>query len=371
MDNTTLFSSSIKPSNCQFLQLISGLFFLLLICCTVFGNLLVIIAIIRFRHLRRTSNYLICSLALTDLIVGLILMPLKAFNEVVNLGSWRYGRRLCFSWLFLAILCSTASSFHLLAIAVDRYLAINRPHSVLTRRHQNTQKSGSLHWGSRRHKFQVAAMVVFSWAVSFGIALFPLTVWIDEAAFEKGLREQICFPAQKVIHKLASQVVVFYGPIAIMIPLYVKIYQKSKRQCCPLPSPHLLAALPPTKAENKQQQQRTTTKTSTSSSTSSTDQKVQPALPPSQSQPKPNYHRYRREYRVAKTLLTVLLAYIIFLWPFYLTTLITSTLGERAPPRLLYSLALWFLYSNSMVNPLIYAALNRHFARAFKQLLHI
>ncbi len=225
MDNTTLFSSSIKPSNCQFLQLISGLFFLLLICCTVFGNLLVIIAIIRFRHLRRTSNYLICSLALTDLIVGLILMPLKAFNEVVNLGSWRYGRRLCFSWLFLAILCSTASSFHLLAIAVDRYLAINRPHSVLTRRHQNTQKSGSLHWGSRRHKFQVAAMVVFSWAVSFGIALFPLTVWIDEAAFEKGLREQICFPAQKVIHKLASQVVVFYGPIAIMIPLYVKIYQ--------------------------------------------------------------------------------------------------------------------------------------------------
>lgn len=226
MYNQTLFQglSDTKntPYNCQFLQLISSFFFFLLICATVFGNLLVIVAIIRYRHLRRTGNYLICSLALTDLIVGLVLMPLKAFNEVVNLGSWKYGRNLCLGWLFIAILCSTASSFHLLFIAIDRFLAINRPH-LSSKKSGDTQKKPVSFL--KNHTFQVVLMIIFSWSISFGIALLPLTVWIDEEAFEERLREQICFPAQKVIHKLASQVVVFYGPIAIMIPLYVNIYQ--------------------------------------------------------------------------------------------------------------------------------------------------
>lgn len=221
-----------QPLNCQFLQLIAGLFFLLLILGTVFGNLLVIVAIARYRHLRRRSgNYLILSLAFTDLIVGLLLMPLKAFNEVANFGSWRYGASLCLGWLFIAILCSTASSFHLLFIAVDRFLAISRgAHLPSTKSSKNSTRKSSIITASfftaNRSTLRVIAMIICSWSLSFGIALLPLTLWRDEEAFAERLREEeICLPAQRVAHKVASQVVVFYGPIAIMIPLYVKIYR--------------------------------------------------------------------------------------------------------------------------------------------------
>lgn len=49
---------------------------------TVFGNILVVMSVYRERSLRHVTNYFICSLAVADLLVAVIVMPPAVFMEV-------------------------------------------------------------------------------------------------------------------------------------------------------------------------------------------------------------------------------------------------------------------------------------------------
>ena len=71
------------------------------------------------RHLQSVANYLILSLAVADLLVACLVMPLGAVYEVT--GKWLLGPSLCDMWTSSDVLCCTASILHLVAIATDRY----------------------------------------------------------------------------------------------------------------------------------------------------------------------------------------------------------------------------------------------------------
>lgn len=54
----------------------------LLIFCVVFGNVLVCLAVSRERALQTTTNYLIVSLAVSDLLLATLVMPWGVYLEV-------------------------------------------------------------------------------------------------------------------------------------------------------------------------------------------------------------------------------------------------------------------------------------------------
>jgi hypothetical protein len=67
-----------------------GLILIAISLITIFGNSLVIIAVISERNLKSATNYYIISLAVADLLVGLVVMPFNSLNQMTN-NYWFFG----------------------------------------------------------------------------------------------------------------------------------------------------------------------------------------------------------------------------------------------------------------------------------------
>ncbi|XP_029559590.1 trace amine-associated receptor 13c-like [Salmo trutta] len=118
-------STSIYITLYIFLSLISA--------ATVFLNILVIISISHFKQLHTPTNLLILSLAVSDLLVGLIVIPVV--TVAVMESCWGFGDYFCVFHAYIACLCTSLSLGNLVLISIDRYVAVCDPllyHSKIT-----------------------------------------------------------------------------------------------------------------------------------------------------------------------------------------------------------------------------------------------
>lgn len=97
----------------------------LCILITIVGNVLVILGVFTHKPLRIVQNFFIVSLAVADLTVATLVMPLNVAYTI--LGRWMFGSHICKMWLTSDVLCCTASILNLCAIALDRFWAITDP----------------------------------------------------------------------------------------------------------------------------------------------------------------------------------------------------------------------------------------------------
>ncbi|XP_029559592.1 trace amine-associated receptor 13c-like [Salmo trutta] len=109
------------------------IFFSLISAVTVFLNILVIISISHFKQLHTPTNLLILSLAVSDLLVGLIVIP--AMTVAVMESCWGFGGYFCAFHFYTGFLCTSLSLGNLVLISIDRYVAVCDPllyHSKIT-----------------------------------------------------------------------------------------------------------------------------------------------------------------------------------------------------------------------------------------------
>ncbi|XP_073730783.1 trace amine-associated receptor 13c-like [Misgurnus anguillicaudatus] len=78
-----------------------------------------------FKKLHTPTNMLILSLAVADLFVGLIVMPLEAIRLIEP--CWYFGDTICRLFLIILGLLLSTSLSNLVLIAVDRYMAVCHP----------------------------------------------------------------------------------------------------------------------------------------------------------------------------------------------------------------------------------------------------
>ncbi|XP_051510459.1 trace amine-associated receptor 13c-like [Myxocyprinus asiaticus] len=92
---------------------------------TVCGNLLVIISVSHFKQLHTPANILILSLAVSDFLVGVFVLP---FNLISMTEScWIWGRISCIIFSLVSFQVTMMSIYTVTLIAVDRFLALNYP----------------------------------------------------------------------------------------------------------------------------------------------------------------------------------------------------------------------------------------------------
>ena len=132
--------------------------YIAIIVPTVIGNGLIFLSIIRFKFLRTKMHILIGNLALSDLMVGLVLIPFDLVGDFVGLN---HNKIYCLSKLCLFVVSLGGSCFSLLLISIERLIAIAYP---LARRNCFT-------------KCKLSVLLIIGWIYVFACGVPPLFGW--------------------------------------------------------------------------------------------------------------------------------------------------------------------------------------------------
>jgi hypothetical protein len=124
---------------------------------TILGNTLVLVANWRERSLHQPNKYFIVCLAVADLLVGMILEPLRLYqldseSKVTNIHICRF-------MVSLDTFALTAPIYSLTFISFDRYLKIRKP----------------LHYRSRMTTSKSLKIIFIIWFISTAFATFAAT----------------------------------------------------------------------------------------------------------------------------------------------------------------------------------------------------
>lgn len=172
----------------------------------IMGNSLVILAVLVVAKLKTPSNYLIVSLAVSDWLVGLIVMPLSIIYELT--GRWTLGGKACNMWVTFDVMLCTASILNLMMISIDRYLVITRP----------------FRYPQKRTTKLVVTYIAIAWLLSLVISVTPMVVgWHTESIGGQ------CIINQQIGYQVYATLAAFYLPLTVMIALYGRIFFISSR----------------------------------------------------------------------------------------------------------------------------------------------
>ncbi|XP_049872889.1 tyramine/octopamine receptor-like [Pectinophora gossypiella] len=177
---------------------------------TIFGNILVILGVFTHKPLRIVQNFFIVSLAVADLAVAILVMPLNVAYS--TLGRWLWGKHLCKIWLTSDIMCCTSSILNLCAIALDRYWAITDP----------------IKYANKRTLKRVVLQIAGVWILSLVISSPPLLGWNDWP--DEFSDETPCQLTSEPGYVVYSSLGSFFIPLAIMTIVYIKIYVAAKQR---------------------------------------------------------------------------------------------------------------------------------------------
>ncbi|XP_040913470.1 trace amine-associated receptor 13c-like [Toxotes jaculatrix] len=170
---------------------------------TVVLNLLVIISISHFRKLYTTTNLLLLSLAVSDFLVGLLLMPFELFMR----SCWIIGNFMCAVTYFVGFLFVNASVGTMVLISVDRYIAICDP----------------MFYSTKVTLKRVQLCVCLCWIFSSVHGSLMMKDFLKQPDRYDPCYGQCCI----VINEnegTVDLIVTFIGPITVIIVLYMRVF---------------------------------------------------------------------------------------------------------------------------------------------------
>ncbi|XP_017296864.1 trace amine-associated receptor 13c-like [Kryptolebias marmoratus] len=185
-----------------------NIFIYILLSCisllTVTLNFLVIISISHFRQLHTPTNLFLLSLAVSDFLVGLLLMPVLILQKG---GCWFFGSFMCGFLSLISYTITSASVGNMVLISADRYVAICDP----------------LRYPNKVTQRKVIICVCLCWACSVlynGVMLKEFLKNPDKYNFCYGQ----CVFLVEYIAQVFDVIFTFLSPITVIIVLYMRVF---------------------------------------------------------------------------------------------------------------------------------------------------
>ncbi|XP_020862701.1 adenosine receptor A2b [Phascolarctos cinereus] len=281
---------------------------------SIAGNVLVCCAVATNSTLKTATNYFLVSLAVADIAVGLLAIP---FAITISVGFCTDFHSCLFLACFVLVL-TQSSIFSMLAVAIDRYLAIKIP-----------LRYKSLVTGTRAR-----GVIAVLWILAFGIGLTPLMGWNDRANATNctdGPMNLSCCPVRCLFENVVTMSYMvyfnFFGcvlpPLLIMLAIYVKIF---------------LVACQQLRRMELMDHSRTT---------------------------------LQREIHAAKSLAMIVGIFALCWLPLHATNCITlfDPHFAKSKPKVLMHAVILLSHTNSVINPIIYAYRIRDFRCTFHKII--
>ncbi|KAM7375377.1 hypothetical protein PAMA_014465 [Pampus argenteus] len=272
---------------------------------TLILNLLVIISISHFRQLHTPTNTLLMSLAVSDLVVGLLVMPIEGLRYMET--CWLLGRLMCALTPYVSYCMVSASLGHMVLICIDRYLAICDP----------------LLYSSKVTLTNVKTCISVCWACSIiynGLILMDHIRQPDRFSSCHGE----CVVVISHMSGTVDLFVTFIGPCTVMVVLYIRVFTVAISQLRVI------------------QSQTAATKMKTAMTAK------------------------RSEWKAARTLGIVIAVFLMCFCPYYFPSLAGQDISNSLS---YFGVLSWLMLTNSCVNPLIYALFYPWFRKAIKLIL--
>jgi tachykinin-like receptor len=277
------------------------------------GNLIVIWIVLANKRMRTVTNYFLVNLSVADAMVSTLNVT---FNYTYMLNShWPFGTLYCKISQFVAVLSISASVFTLMAISIDRYMAIMNP---------LRQRMG------RRMTLCIALGI---WVLSIALSLPHLLFFTTYVhVFSDGGYRVVCYAEwpdgsstqsyQEYIYNIVFMILTYFLPIGSMSYTYARVGLE-------LWGSQSIGECTQRQLEN-----------------------------------------IKSKRRVVKMMIVVVSIFAVCWLPFHMYFILTSFMPQITNADYIQEVYLafyWLAMSNSMYNPIIYCWMNSRFRRGFKQ----
>ncbi|XP_017769026.1 PREDICTED: tachykinin-like peptides receptor 99D isoform X2 [Nicrophorus vespilloides] len=277
------------------------------------GNLIVIWIVLAHKRMRTVTNYFLLNLSVADTMVSTLNVT---FNYVYMLNShWPFGRLYCKISQFIAMLSICASVFSLMAISIDRYMAIMTP------------------LRPRMGRSVTLCLAMSTWVLGIAISspyLFVFTTFTEK--YKNGEERVICYAQwpdgatneslYEYIYNVFNLWVTYVVPIGSMTYTYARIGKE-------LWGSQSIGECTQRQMDN-----------------------------------------IKSKRRVVKMMMVVVIIFAVCWLPFHSYFIVTSYFPDITNSPYIqesYLAIYWLAMSNSMYNPIIYCWMNARFRRGFKQ----
>ena len=207
MNNTT---QEIAATRGTALIVVESCIFVLVNVSAFVGNLLVCLAFYRNSSLRKVTNYFVLSLALTDLAMAVLVIPLATAASIAN--KWNTGDFGCRMRYFCTNSLGGTSLLTMMLLAINRYFRVVRPSLYPTL----FSKNCSILIAVSAWVVTVITVIVLFYATGVRFRTFPVQPAFCLRVFAN-TSASIVF---RVVHNVYIAI-----PSLVILLCYVKIYQ--------------------------------------------------------------------------------------------------------------------------------------------------
>ncbi|XP_053953651.1 somatostatin receptor type 5-like [Anastrepha ludens] len=282
-------------------------FVLYVIVCVVglFGNTLVIHVVLRYSKMQTITNVYILNLAVAD---ECFLIGIPFLLHTIVSGSWQFGNFMCKAYMVSTSITQFTSSIFLLIMSADRYIAVCHPISSTQYRTPHVSKIVS----------------AIAWLTS-AILMLPVIIFADTVRQnDNHISCHIKWP-EWGHHETGFTFIMYVFTLGFATPLiFILCFY------------YLVI------------------------------RKLRTVGPQNKSKEKKRSHR-----KVTRLVLTVITVYILCWLPFWISQLVLIT-TTPSPCATRLEIAIFLLvgclgYSNSAINPFLYAFLSENFKKSFRK----